>query len=85
MLEAFRDCVAIYPLGLSVVLNTGEEGVVVRIHSKIPQRPVIRIVRDRDGQELKSPYDVDLSVSLSVMITNTFGGPASSFGELHAD
>lgn len=26
MLEAFRDCVAIYPLGLSVVLNTGKRG-----------------------------------------------------------
>ncbi|WP_179032022.1 HD-GYP domain-containing protein [Paenibacillus kribbensis] len=85
MLEAFRDCVAIYPLGLSVVLNTGEEGVVVRIHPKIPQRPVIRIVRDRDGQELKAPYDVDLSVSLSVMITNTLGATVVPFGEVHVD
>jgi HD-GYP domain-containing protein (c-di-GMP phosphodiesterase class II) len=85
MLEAFRDCVAIYPLGLSVVLNTGEEGVVVRIHPKIPQRPVIRIVRDREGQELKAPYDVDLSISLSVMITNTLGATVVPFGEVHVD
>lgn len=57
----------------------------MRIHSKIPQRPVIRIVRDRDGQEVKAPYDVDLSISLSVMITNTLGATVAPFGGVHVD
>ncbi|MDP4097924.1 HD-GYP domain-containing protein [Paenibacillus sp. P96] len=73
MLEKFRDRVAIYPLGLPVVLSTGEEGVVVRIDPRIPHRPVIRILKDRDGQELAAPHEMDLSKVLSVIITEAGG------------
>ncbi|MFB5267327.1 HD-GYP domain-containing protein [Paenibacillus enshidis] len=73
MLEKFRDCVAIYPLGLPVVLSTGEEGIVVRIDPRIPHRPVIRVLKDQDGQELAAPYEIDLSAVLSVIITEAGG------------
>ncbi|WP_018886098.1 HD-GYP domain-containing protein [Paenibacillus massiliensis] len=73
ILEMFRDCVAIYPPGLTVRLSTGEEGVVVRIHKRIPQRPIIRVLKSADGQELSTPYELDLSVVLSVMITDAEG------------
>ncbi|MNO55559.1 Cyclic di-GMP phosphodiesterase response regulator RpfG [compost metagenome] len=69
MLELFRDHVAIYPLGIGVTLSTGEKGVVSKIHSDIPQRPVIRVLSDPKGADLKSPYDVDLRHQLSVVIT----------------
>ncbi|MDO7908479.1 HD-GYP domain-containing protein [Paenibacillus sp. JX-17] len=72
MLERFRDCVAIYPLGLTVTLSTGETGVVVRIHHQIPQRPVIRVFKDRNGQEVP-PYEIDLSTALSIIITDIPG------------
>ncbi|MGC5771097.1 HD-GYP domain-containing protein [Paenibacillus pabuli] len=73
MLEKFRDCVAIYPLGLSVTLSTGEIGVVADIHSRIPQRPRIRVLKDADGQMLSAPYEIDLSTALSTMITGVEG------------
>jgi len=86
MLEKFRDCVAIYPLGISVTLSTGEIGVVADIHSRVPQRPRIRVLKDADGQTLSAPYEIDLSTALSVMITGVEGvdeaTPAVSRGEL---
>jgi len=66
----FRDNVAIYPLGLSVELSTGERGVVVRINPAVPQRPTVRILEDVEGQRLTQPYDVDLSEKLTVFINH---------------
>lgn len=68
-LELFRDKVAIYPPGLTVKLNTGETGVVSRIHSSTPHRPVIRILSDAEGRNLKAPYEIDLARKLSVILT----------------
>lgn len=68
-IAAFRDKVAIYPLGISVTLHTGEKGVVVDINTSSPHRPVVRILVDADGEEVAEPYEVDLSKHLSVMIT----------------
>lgn len=73
MLEKFRDCVAIYPVGISVKLSTGEVGVVASIHSRVPQRPLIRVLKDADGQTLSSPYEINLLTALSVMITGVEG------------
>jgi len=74
MLELFRDRIAIYPIGVTVKLNTGEIGVVVDLNSTSPQRPIIRILYDEDGQELSSIYDVDLSVKLNLMIVAVLTG-----------
>ncbi|NBD26102.1 HD-GYP domain-containing protein [Paenibacillus glycinis] len=70
MLQLFRDKVAIYPLGVTVRLQTGEVGVVVDINSSIPHRPVVRVLNDEAGQELKAPYEVDLSKQLTTMIVS---------------
>lgn len=74
--ELFRDKVAIYPLGVSVMLNTGESGVVVDLNASYPQRPVIRILKNEGGEELKVPYEVDLSKKLTLMIESV-NEPAS--------
>ncbi|OGX68153.1 MAG: histidine kinase, partial [Paenibacillus sp. RIFOXYA1_FULL_44_5] len=41
-IELFRDKVAIYPLGITVTLNTGESGVVVDLNSTFAHRPIVR-------------------------------------------
>ncbi len=64
----FRDHVAIYPLGLTVTLNTGEKGVVVDVNPSAPHRPVVRVIYDTDGQRLSQFYEVDLSKKLTIMI-----------------
>lgn len=68
-LDVFRDKVAVYPLGITVKINTGETGIVVKIHHHLPQRPILRIVTDPDGETLKAPYDLDLAITLTTVIT----------------
>lgn len=64
----FRDNVAIYPLGLSVKLSSGEQGVVVSVNPAVPQRPVVRIFKDAYGQPV-APYEIDLSLKLTLFIS----------------
>lgn len=67
MVQQFRDKVAIYPIGLTVQMNSGEAGVVVDINAACPHRPIIRVLED-GGSTVRSPYEVDLSKQLSTMI-----------------
>lgn len=64
----FRDNIAIYPLGITVKLNTGEKGVVVNINPNYPHRPVIRVLQDPDGQRPADLYEIDLAQKLTIMI-----------------
>jgi HD-GYP domain-containing protein (c-di-GMP phosphodiesterase class II) len=66
----FRNKVAIFPVGLSVNLSTGERGVVCRQNKSIPSRPVVRVLQNKGGEKLKAPYEIDLSTALNVMIDN---------------
>jgi len=68
-IELFRKHIAIYPLGIMVTLNTNETGIVVDLNSSSPQRPVIRILQDAEGNELTQFYEVDLSKKLNLIIT----------------
>lgn len=77
MVELFRDKIAIYPLGTTVALNSGEIGVVVDLNASSPHRPVVRVLQDRAGHELKEPYEIDLSKKLTVMITDVYMFPDS--------
>ncbi|KRE46280.1 HD-GYP domain-containing protein [Paenibacillus sp. Soil522] len=70
MLQLFRDKVAIYPIGISVKLHTGESGIVADLNHSYPHRPIIRVLNNEAGEELKSPYEIDLSKHLTTMIVN---------------
>ncbi|MFC5468379.1 HD-GYP domain-containing protein [Cohnella suwonensis] len=69
MLRLFRDKVAIYPIGMSVKLNTGQTAVVTDINSTCAHRPVIRVLTDEYGQNLNAPFDMDLSKQLNVLVS----------------
>jgi HD-GYP domain-containing protein (c-di-GMP phosphodiesterase class II) len=69
MLRLFRDKVAIYPIGLTVRLSSGQQAVVVRINANCVHRPVVRVLTDEYGHMLEEPYDLDLSRRLDVMVT----------------
>lgn len=69
MLQLFRDIVAIYPIGITLELSTGQLAVVVDINAKCAHRPVVRVLTDEEGQQLKEPYDMDLSKQLNVTVS----------------
>jgi len=68
LLQLFRDRVAIYPIGLTVRLSTGERGVVVDLNATYSHRPIVRVLYDEAGNELAVPYETDLSKVLTTMI-----------------
>lgn len=66
MVEAFRNAVAIYPPGLTVKLNDGRKGVVIRTNHEKSDRPVVRILEE-EGVAV-TPYEVNLLESLTLVI-----------------
>ncbi|MCM3337945.1 HD-GYP domain-containing protein [Paenibacillus sp. OSY-SE] len=68
MLALFRDRIAVYPIGMSIVLSNGETGVVASINAHCPQRPVVRILYDSEGNRLSAPRELNLSECLHMMI-----------------
>ncbi|PYT17173.1 MAG: hypothetical protein DMF51_03025 [Acidobacteria bacterium] len=57
---AFLQLMGAYPPGTRVRLDTGEEGVVVRVNPGNPYRPVIRMLRDSSGGLVRRLEIVDL-------------------------
>jgi putative nucleotidyltransferase with HDIG domain len=68
VVEAFKNAIAIYPVGVTVILNTGDSGVVIGYNNKYHQRPIVRIFKDRYGRKLNQFYNVDLMATLNMMI-----------------
>ena len=68
VVEAFKNAIAIYPIGVTVILNSGESGVVIAYNNQYPQRPVVRVFKDQYGRKINQFYDIDLMSSLNTMI-----------------
>ncbi len=60
ILKSFVACMAIYPIGSFVKLNTGETAKVIGINQGAPFRPEIRIYLARNGELLKPPVRINL-------------------------
>ncbi|WP_416150981.1 HD-GYP domain-containing protein [Salipaludibacillus sp. HK11] len=69
-IQAFRKTVAIYPVGLTVILSDGRKAIVVQQHRHNSERPVIRIIEENDRKVLR-PYYVDLNKELTITIVET--------------
>ncbi|ADH98677.1 HD-GYP domain-containing protein [Salisediminibacterium selenitireducens] len=68
LVDLFAKTVAIYPVGLEVVLSDGSAGVVKMNNPLIPDRPVIKVLRDAHGQRFDEPYELDLTERLNITI-----------------
>lgn len=68
LVDIFKNTVAIYPIGTTVTLSSGESGVVVDINNQFPSRPVIRVLENKEKGELKDYYEIDLTKELSKVI-----------------
>ncbi|MFS0727273.1 HD-GYP domain-containing protein [Paenibacillus sp. 1P07SE] len=70
MVRTFRDKIVIYPVGVTVTLNTGVSGVVAGYNPLCPHRPIIRVLYDDAGEPVAQPYEIDMTRQLSVMVTS---------------
>jgi len=71
VVNAFVASVAAYPIGTYVHTNTNELAVVIRQNNKLPTRPVIRLLKDADGNEYEHPVEKDLTEELTLFIKDT--------------
>jgi hypothetical protein len=61
--------VAAYPIGYQVMLSSGESGLVVGNNPGFTLHPIVRVLyTGEDFAPHPSPYDVDLSKSLNLVI-----------------
>jgi len=68
VVNTLLDFTAVYPTGTVVVLNTGEMGVVIKQNRQFPERPVLRIIKDKTGRTLTEVVKCDLCEVHNVII-----------------
>ncbi|NOU54838.1 HD-GYP domain-containing protein [Brevibacillus borstelensis] len=82
LINAFRSHIAIFPIGSSVVLNTGEVGVVCRVDPEYCHRPTVRILKDGRGNDVRASYDLDLKTNIKLFIVGFEDDQLFSLGGL---
>ncbi|ALS26535.1 HD-GYP domain-containing protein [Paenibacillus cisolokensis] len=68
LIKLFCRNISIYPVATTVLLNTGQVGVVSANNPLASHRPKVRIVQEADGSIPKEAYDIDLQDELHIMI-----------------
>ena len=71
IVEAFLGFTAVYPSGTHVLTNEGEMAIVLSQNKDFKDRPVIRILKDKDGNEVKGEVIKDLVKVHNVFIEKT--------------
>ena len=71
VVKAFVASVAAYPTGALVITNQEEIGIVLRQNTKCPTRPVIRIIKNKEGVKPGEWIEKDLTKELTLFITDT--------------
>lgn len=68
VVNTLLDFTAVYPTGTVVLLNTGEMGVVIKQNKSFPERPVLRIIKDKNGNSFDEVVKCDLCEVHNVII-----------------
>lgn len=70
LVNAFMENIALYPVGSMVVLSTGEKGIVVDVHRNARNRPIVRVVLDKQGRRLADFVEIDLNKEHALSIVD---------------
>ena len=69
IVRGFIEHITIYPPGTCVLLNSGEKAIVMDVNKKYPNRPIIRILADREGQVPRVPVEIDLTKYNTLLVS----------------
>lgn len=69
VIETFVKTISVYPVGMTLILNTGEKAVVVKSRRQQSHRPMVRVIENAAGERLIEPKEIDLSTELTLHIT----------------
>jgi len=67
MLKALIESISLYPIGTYVQLNSGDVGLVIHVHPRLPLRPIVDIRMDKHGNPIP-PRQVNLQKQPNLMI-----------------
>lgn len=67
MLKALIESISLYPVGTYVQLNSGDVGLVVKVHFRHPLRPVVQIMLNSHGDVITNRV-VDLKYQPNLMV-----------------
>lgn len=68
LVKSFKNTFAVYPLGACVKLSNSAEGYVIKQNKNFPDRPVIRILYDKETKAPIPFYEIDLLENTSLVI-----------------
>lgn len=68
VVRAFKKIFSVYPLGCCVQLSNGIEAYVVKQNENFPDRPILRVIYDKDTKEPIAPYEINLIKDINVVI-----------------
>lgn len=71
VVKAFNDSVAAFPNGTIVLTSENELGIVLRQNNSCPTRPVIRIIRESNGQRCQDWKEKNLLECHTLFIVDT--------------
>ena len=60
IVDVFLSLMAVYPVGTYVLTNEGELAVVLAQNKGFQNRPVIRILKNKDGNDVEGEFTKDL-------------------------
>lgn len=63
IVQSFVRALSIYPIGSYVRLEGGELARVIRSQPEIPEKPVIAVIADAQGNVLRAPVEIDLAMT----------------------
>lgn len=61
------DAISLYPVGTYIQLNSGDIGQVVRVHRRLPLRPIVHLTMDRHGNGIV-PRNINLQKQPNLMV-----------------
>lgn len=67
MLKALIESISLYPVGTYVQLNSGDVGLVIQVHPKLPLRPLVRVLFNSRGEEIAA-REIDLKNQPNLMV-----------------
>lgn len=79
LLRSFLGGVTIYPIGSIVEISTGEKGLVLSGNADKPLRPMLRLIRNREGKPPQQLQFLDLNQETRVYIVRALDASEINF------
>lgn len=67
LVNCFKETFSVYPLGCSLILSNGFEGIVIGQNKGFPDRPILKIFK-KFHQDIFSPFELNLLEHINVTV-----------------